>query len=101
MRTKQTIAIVALASMPNLTTTRAVSKRDMAACNQAADRVVYAPNRQNNQTAAIVGSAIGGGLIGLVTAAAVTSHDNNVTEANSRNACLSRKGYKMVPKKGE
>ena len=107
MRTKQTIGIVALAAMgltacastPDLTPTRAVAKRDMAACNQAADRTVNEPNRQNNQTAALIGSAIGGGLLGLLGAAVVTSHNNNTLETKSRNACLSRKGYKMVPKK--
>ena len=109
MRTKQVIGIVALAAMgmtacasaPDLTPTRAVSKRDMAACTNVADRTVNDPNRQNNQTAVMVGSAIGGGLIGLVVAAAATSADNKAVETNTVNNCLQRKGYKMVPKKTE
>lgn len=87
------------ASAPDLTPTRAVSKRDMAACTQTADKAVNDPARQNNQTAVMVGSAIGGGLIGLVTAAAVTSADNEAVATNTRNQCLARKGYKLVPKK--
>jgi hypothetical protein len=87
------------ATAPDMTPTRAVAKKDMAACSQVADRAVNDPARKNQQTAVVVGSAIGAGLIGLVVAAASTSNDDKVVEAKTRNHCLSRRGYKMVPKK--
>ncbi len=109
MRTKTLLAVATslamalsgCASKRDLAPTRAVAKKDIAACNQVAERAANDPARQNNQTAVMVGSAIGGGLIGLVTAAAVNSNNDQVMEAHKRNECLSRKGYKLVPKKTE
>lgn len=91
--------VAGCASVPDLTSTRAVSKKDMHACSQTADKAVNDPNRKNQQTAVVVGSTIGGGLIGLAISAAATSHDDAVVAAKTRDQCLSRKGYKMVPKK--
>lgn len=107
MSTKAFVASAALlamtvtgcASVPDLTTTRTVSKRDMDACSHVADKAVNEPNRLNNQTAVAVGSTIGAGLVGLAVAAAANSHDDQVTGAKARNDFLARRGYKLVPKK--
>lgn len=93
------LALTGCASPTMLEPTRAVAKRDAAACSKVADSAVNEPNRRNNQTAAAIGTTIGAGLIGLVVISAAQSADDKAVENKATADCLSRRGYKMVPKK--
>jgi hypothetical protein len=46
----------------------------------------------------MLGSAIGGGIGGLVGAAIVSGSENEDHARRARSACLAKKGYKLVPK---
>lgn len=84
---------------PDLVPNRHVNKRDMDACDKVAENAANEPSRRQQQ-ATNAGTAFAlAGLSGMMVTAAVQGAQDSGVEMQARNACLAKKGYKMVPAK--
>ena len=74
-------------------------QQDTSQCEQVAEKTLASDtDRSNRQTATVVGSTIGAGLIGLAVSSAMVADENKAVTDKVRNNCLAKKGYKLVPK---
>lgn len=107
MRVAKVLALVAgaalfatgCASTPDLVPAKHVTKRDMDACDKAAETAANEPGRRQQQQANANTGFMIAGLSGMFVTAAVQGAQDSGVEAQARNACLAKKGYKLVPAK--
>lgn len=108
MRIAKSIAAAAAAAVlatgcasttPDLVPQKHVSKRDMDACDKAAEAAANEPTRRAQQQANANTGFMVGGLTGMFITAAVQGAADSGVEAQARNACLEKKGHKLIPTK--